>query len=95
MCAGGKVERLVIGCMVSPVGVKGKRRETGCFDLLEDIPPQTGDRDTPVVKFTGEDKDTLAVDLETVVIPLDHFVQTIIVQWPFRGGLILSGDRSA
>ena len=92
MRAGGKVQRLVVGRMVGPARIEGKCREASRFDLLEDIAPQTGDGDTPVVEFTREDEDALTVDLEAVVVPLDDLVQAIIVQGPFGSCLILRGN---
>lgn len=94
MRAGGKVQRLVVGRMVGPARVKGKRRETHRLDLLEDIAPQTRNGDAPVVEFTREDEDALTVDLEAVVVPLDDLVQTIIVQGPFGSCLVLRGNCS-
>jgi hypothetical protein len=47
------------------------------------------------MQFTGEDKEPFTVDHETVVIPLDHLAEAIIVQRPLPEGIVLSGDTNA
>lgn len=36
------------------------------------------------MEFAREEEYPLTVQLKTVMVPLDHLVQTVIVQWPLR-----------
>ena len=83
MGASVEVQSPVVGCMVCPAGVKREGSEAGSLDLLQNISPQTWDGNTPVVKLAGEDEDSLVINLEAVVVPLDNLVKAVIVQRPW------------
>jgi hypothetical protein len=46
------------------------------FELFKYVIPKFGNRQALIVKFAGEDEDTLAIDLETIFIPGNYAVQT-------------------
>ena len=87
--AGREIHGVIIGRMVAPAGVEGERGEPGGFDLLQNVAPEAWDGNAPVVEFAGEDEDALAVDVETVVVPLYDGAQTVIVERPFRIAVVL------
>lgn len=85
-----EVDRLVVGSMIGPAGVKRKRSKSGGLDFLDNVSPEPGDGNAPVVELAGEDEDALTMNVETVVIPLDDRIQVIVVERPFGVSLVLS-----
>lgn len=82
MCTRTKIQRGSIRGMERPIRIKRKRGEASGFDLLQDIFPHLWHGEAPVVPFAGEDVEALAVDFDAVVVPLDDFVEAVVVEGP-------------
>jgi hypothetical protein len=46
------------------------------LELLKDVVPQFGNRQALVVEFASEDELALAIDLQAVLVPRNHTIQT-------------------
>ena len=69
-----KVHCLIVCAVVAPIAIESKRGETGRLDFLQEVLPNFRHRNTPVVDFSGKDKESFAIDLEAVVIPLHNVI---------------------
>jgi len=68
--------------VIAPQGVYQDGVETGGFDLLKNIFPKLWNRYAPVVKLSRPDEQAFAIDLEAIMIPLNYFVQSVVMEWP-------------
>jgi len=65
--------------MVAPESVDRYSVESSSFDLFEYVLPELRNWYTPVMELSRPYEETLAIDLEAVVVPLDYFIESIIM----------------
>lgn len=61
------------------MGIKADGVEACSLDLLQYIKPEFGDGNPPVMHFSRPDKETLVIDDDAVMIPLDQVSLAIVV----------------
>jgi hypothetical protein len=69
-----KINGPVACAVVAPVAIESKCGEASRLNLLEEVLPDLGYGNAPVVNLSGEDEQPLTIDFEAVVVPLNNVI---------------------